>query len=120
MPLPMGGTEFNNWSMRIISAAQVPGLTIESARFALSEMLLHVKPTQSFESDAYFIHSLRKGAVNQVAYAIFKEIKDKRDAEIAVEKQKELMKSAIESAETTQKGREQNLNGQKVLANPKV
>lgn len=74
-PLPLGRAEFEVWSDRIIAAAAIPGATAESLKFALSEMILHVKPTQSFEKDAHFVHSLRKGAANQVAHAIFQELK---------------------------------------------
>lgn len=77
-PLPMGRKEFEIWSRRIIRIADVPGLTIESAQFALSEMLLHVKPTVCFESDGYFVNCLRKGAVNEVAHAVFQELKKAR------------------------------------------
>ena len=77
-PLPLGRKEFEAWSKEIIKLAEVPGLTEESGQFALSEMILHVKPTQSFESYAHFVHSLRKGAANQVAHAIFQEIKQRQ------------------------------------------
>ncbi len=79
-PLPLGRREFEAWSDRIIELAQVPGATNESQKFALSEMVLHVKPTQSFESYGYFVHQLRKGAANQVAHTIFQELKEKRNA----------------------------------------
>lgn len=75
-PLPLGRTEFNEWSKEIYRLAGIPGLTFESAQFALADMVLHVKPTQSFESYGHFVHSLRKGAANQVAHAIFVELKE--------------------------------------------
>ncbi len=74
-PLPLGRKEFEAWSKEILRLAEVPGLTWESGQFALAEMVLHVKPTQSFESYGHFVHSLRKGAANQVAHAIFCELK---------------------------------------------
>lgn len=74
-PLPLGRKEFNAWAEEILRLAEVPGLTEESGKFALSEMILHVKPTQSFESYGHFVHSLRKGAANQVAHVIFQELK---------------------------------------------
>lgn len=75
-PLPMGRREFISWSKEIIKLAEIPGLTEESGQFALADMILHVKPTQSFESYGHFVHSLRKAAANQVAHAIFTEIKN--------------------------------------------
>lgn len=79
-PLPMGRMEFDAWSDKIIELAQIPGATKESQKFALAEMVLHVKPTQSFESYGHFVHQLRKGAANQVAHAIFCELKEARNA----------------------------------------
>lgn len=87
-PLPLGRKEFDAWSKEIIKLAEVPGLTIESGQFALSEMILHVKPTQSFESYGHFVHSLRKGAANQVAHAIFTELKLAQQEKIKAEQAK--------------------------------
>jgi hypothetical protein len=39
----------------------------ESLKAALCTMILHLGPTESHKPDAHFIHSLRKGAVNQTA-----------------------------------------------------
>lgn len=85
-PLPMGREEFYDWSRRIIEIAQIPGATVESLQFALSDMILHVKPTESFVADSYFVHCLRKGAANQVAHSIFVELKEQRNAKAASEK----------------------------------
>ncbi len=74
-PLPLGRKEFEAWADEILRLSEVPGLTRESAHFALGEMVLHVKPTQSFESYGHFVHQLRKGAANQVAHAVFQEMK---------------------------------------------
>ena len=79
-PLPLGRMEFEAWSDRIIELAQIPGATKESLKFAVAEMVLHVKPTQSFESYGHFVHQLRKGAANQVAHSVFVELKERRNA----------------------------------------
>ncbi len=99
-PLPLGVKEFEAWSLEIIRLADIPGLTIESGQFALSEMVLHVKPTQSFESYGHFVHSLRKGAANQIAHSIFQDLKKARTARDEAEKA--------------------SISEKKVLANPKV
>lgn len=91
-PLPLGRKEFEAWADEIIRLAEVPGLTRESGHFALAEMILHVKPTQSFESYAQFIHQLRKGAANQVAHAIFTEIKEAQRKRLLAEAEKEDVK----------------------------
>lgn len=75
-PLPLGRKEFFDWSKKIIEAAAIPGATIESQEFALADMVLHCKPNESFVPLGHFVHSLRKGAANQVCHTIFQEIKN--------------------------------------------
>lgn len=81
-PLPMGVSEFNDWSDRIISGAQCPA-TVESQKFTLAGMILHLGPTEAFKEDGYFINSLRKQACTEVAYAVITDIKTRRAAEQA-------------------------------------
>lgn len=57
----------------------------ESQKFALADLLTHLGPTESHKPDAFFIHSLRKFAVNQVAVSIRKELHDKAKARTAAE-----------------------------------
>lgn len=78
-PLPMGRTDFDEWSDRIISGAIVDA-DIKSQKFVLANMLLHLGPTESHKPDAYFIHTLRKNAVNQVALTMIQEIKNEAKA----------------------------------------
>ncbi len=56
------------------------GADAKSLKFALAEMIMHLKPTESHCADAHFIHSLRKGAANQVAYAMMEELRTERKA----------------------------------------
>lgn len=87
-PLPMGKAEFDTWADRIIGGALVSA-DRDSQRWALANMIMHLGPTESHKPDAYFIHSLRKAAVNQVADAIRQEYnaaaqaKKKAEAEAA-------------------------------------
>lgn len=83
--LPLGKAEFEAWSDRIISGACIPGATSESIKFALADQLLHLGPTVDFESDLYFIKCLRKFAVNQVADAMRREIRDAAKARLEAE-----------------------------------
>ncbi len=83
VPLPMGMSEFHAWGDRIISGALVPGAKYEDQKFALASMLMHLGPTESHKPDAYFIHALRKGAVNQVAHTYILERKQAQKAEEA-------------------------------------
>jgi hypothetical protein len=74
-PLPIGRAEFDAWSDRIISGALLPA-DHASQKFALADSLLHLGPTESHKPDAYFIHLLRKFAVNQVAHEMRQELKE--------------------------------------------
>lgn len=100
-PLPIGIQEFDEWADRIISGTLLPAEP-DSMKFALSTMLLHLGPQEDHREDAYFIHSLRKSAVNQIAHAKMKELKDaaqKRidDEKLAAEqKAKEIVEPAAE------------------------
>lgn len=98
-PLPMGVTDFHEWSDRIISGALIPmeditgmdsaekkQIFIEGQKYALANMILHLGPTESHKPDAHFIHTLRKVAVNQVVHSVAQDIKKTSDARIAAKK----------------------------------
>jgi hypothetical protein len=81
-PLPLGRRDFGEWAHRIITGAMLPVVEgedaiafIESQKFALATMIMHLGPTESHKPDAFFIHSLRKSASNQVAHEILQELK---------------------------------------------
>lgn len=84
-PLPMGRSEFNEWSARIIQGALVPGATINSQIWTLANLILHLGPTESHKPDAFFIHSLRKFAANQVADYVRAEIRTEEKARLDAE-----------------------------------
>lgn len=94
-PLPMGRMEFEQWSDRIISGALIPGVNeedpkalVQSQKFALANMLMHLGPTESHKPDAHFIHQLRKVVINQVAHSVSQEYRDEAKARIAAEEAK--------------------------------
>lgn len=89
--LPMGRQEFEEWADRIISGALVTA-EVSSQKYVLANMLLHLGPTESHKPDAFFIHSLRKFAVNQVADTIRRELFEAGKAKAA---EQELPKIAI-------------------------
>ena len=74
-PLPMGMEEFQAWADQIIAAAQVPGLTRESAEFCLAGMIMTLKPNEAWVSNGYFINALRKQAASEVAFGRINDIK---------------------------------------------
>lgn len=92
-PLPMGKTEFHEWSDRIISGALVPA-DAPSLKFALAEMIMHLTPTEDHVPDIAFIKRLRKGACNQVAYAMMEEIRNERKAALAAQEAEKEEQSA--------------------------
>lgn len=78
--LPIGMTQFHEWSDRIIQGAMVDA-TPRSLKWALAEMIFHLQPTEDFKEDAHFIKKLRKGAVNETAAAYMRHIKDEQEEE---------------------------------------
>lgn len=107
--LPMGRTEFEEWSDRIIGGAGVQA-TVVSQKFALANMILHLGPHEAFKEDGYFINQLRKYAANEVAHAIAVELKQKAvDAE----------KARLEASETPEyKAAREEEEKKQLLAQP--
>lgn len=88
----MGRAEFEEWSNRIISGALVKygessdvsyEAFIDSQKCILAGMILHLGPTECHKPDAFFIHSLRKAACNEVAHAIGMELRQKAKDRLA-------------------------------------
>lgn len=90
-PLPQGRAEFEEWSNRIISGALLkcePGKEeefVQSQKFALADMILHLGPADDHKQDLHFIKYLRKVACNQVADSMRQEIREAMKARIAKE-----------------------------------
>lgn len=101
-PLPMGRKEFDEWSDRIISGALLPpskedsAILLETQKFALASMIMHLGPTESHKPDAFFIHSLRKGAINQVAHAVSKELHEAAKARTQADESERAAKAAFD------------------------
>lgn len=106
-PLPQGRKEFDEWSDRIIAGALLkcePGKEddfIQSQKFALADMILHLGPSEDHKDDAHFIHYLRKVAVNQVADAIRQEIRAAMKAKLAEEEAKKVKLEVVPNPTTT-------------------
>lgn len=99
-PLPMGRKEFEEWSDRIIAGTLLAGgqedpqAFIDMQKGVLASMILHLGPTESHKPDAFFIHSLRKSAANEIAHSVFKEYQVKvKEKAAAKEKANEGPKS---------------------------
>lgn len=79
-PLPIGRTQFEEWSDRIIAGAMVEAST-RSLKQSLAHMIMHMGPTEAFREDGYFILQLRMAAVKQTAHMMAEEIKEAFKAE---------------------------------------
>lgn len=84
-PLPMGVQEFEVWSDRILAGAQIPSQNTESLKNTLLFMIHQLGPTESHKPDAFFIHSLRKAAANQVADGLLMLAKEKKKKQMEAE-----------------------------------
>lgn len=116
-PLPMGREEFEVWSNRIITGAMIQA-TPESQKFTLANLLLHLGPTESHKEDNFFIHSLRKFAVNQVADAMRIEIRDAAKARLEAEEESKKLKLVEKPGEVSSP--DADANKTKVLADQRV
>jgi len=78
-PLPLGRSEFEEWSDRLIAGACIPcepgqeEELIAAQKYAVANMVMHLGPTESHKPDAHFIHSLRKVASNQICHSVIQE-----------------------------------------------
>jgi hypothetical protein len=91
-PLPNGIAEWKEWSDRILSGVVLIA-DRESQEYALATMILSLGPTESHKPDAFFIHSLRKSAANQVADARRKELYAAKQSKLDAEKAAEAAKA---------------------------
>jgi hypothetical protein len=97
--LPVGMSEFEVWSARIIRLSG-PFADADSMKFALASQIMHLGAQKSSVPDQFFIKSMRKAAANQVASQVFQDIKLKQMA--AAEKTKQDAEAAAQqSAEAT-------------------
>jgi hypothetical protein len=78
-PLPIGRSQFIEWTDRIIQGAAVEA-DKESLRWSLAGMLMQISPTEAFREDAYFMLALRTAAVKQTAHLMAEEIKSAYEA----------------------------------------
>jgi hypothetical protein len=86
--IPLGLTEFHSWSDRIIAGAMIPGVTAETQKYTLANMILNLAPTAAYVEDLYFINGMRKFAANQVADYYRKELYAAKQAKLAAEEAK--------------------------------
>jgi hypothetical protein len=99
--LPVGMTEFNAWADSIIELSGNYA-DADSMKFALASMVIHLGPQRSSVAKNHFVRSLRKTAANQVAQAVFQDIKIKQQEAAKAAQQAE----ATALQEATNSGKE--------------
>lgn len=77
-PLPVGMTEFMDWSDSILELAG-DYADEDSMRFVIASMVIHLGPQKSSIAKNYFVRSLRKTAANQVASQVFLDVKKRQE-----------------------------------------
>ncbi len=102
--LPIGRTEFDEMSTKIIEMSGLPDN--DSVRWALAAAIIHFPQEKPELTFGYFARVLRRGAANQVASAVFQELKLKQQlAEEAAKKLAEETPVATEGVQNEpQKG----------------
>jgi hypothetical protein len=90
--LPTGVSEFNAWAQDIIDTYDLPTKDVESIRFTLSTIIMHLGPQAAYKAKFYFVLVLRASAAKQVAGQIFTDIK------LAQKAAEEAAKKASESS----------------------
>lgn len=75
--LPVGMSEFDAWADSIIELSG-QFADVDSMKFAIASIVIHLPPTRSSVPKSYFVKSMRKSAANQVASQFFQDIKLKQ------------------------------------------
>lgn len=79
-PIPTGMQAFYAWSDDLSSTYWMPTEDVDSIRYALATVIMHLGPTAAYRSQYYFVLTLRASAAKQVAGGVFHEIKTKQQA----------------------------------------
>lgn len=90
--LPVGMTEFNQWSNSLVMTYGFPDNA--STKFALATMILHAGSTEAYKCRRYFALTLRKSMSNQVAASVMNELKRVQEAEREAERKAEEFKNS--------------------------
>lgn len=91
--LPVGMTEFNNWSDSILAMSKVPDN--DSTRFAVAVMIMHLNATEDRKAKRYFVRALNKSAANECANSVAVALKEKQRAAQVLEAQKKAEATGI-------------------------
>ncbi len=91
--LPVGMSEFHSWAESISNNYELPTKDLDSVKFTLASIVMHLGPSIDSKSKYYFVKQIRASAAKQIAGAAFYEIKQQQKslqeaaAKAALEKQ---------------------------------
>lgn len=80
--LPRSQEEHQEWASSIIALSELEDS--ETLRHALASLIMHLSPVTTSCPKAYFVRSLQKAVVNDVAFNVLQQLKQK-----AIEEQRE-------------------------------
>ena len=103
-PLPVGVGEWKEFADRILSGTLFTAER-DSYEYVLANMILTLGPTESHKPDAYFIHSLKKVAANQIADNRRKELYAAKKAKEDLEKSKQAMEANPQAEATLERAK---------------
>ncbi len=109
-PLPVGMTEFENWSNSIIELAG-PIADSDSMKFVISDMIQRLGPYKaskygtmlSLVPKNHFVQGLKSAAAKQIASQVFFDIKTKQQEQQKAEATARLAQGSSETTKETQK-----------------
>lgn len=81
--IPTGTAEFDAWAQFIMDNYKMPTADVDSIKYALATMVMHLGPTVAYKPRYYFALALRASAAKQVAGGVFMEIKTRHQAAAA-------------------------------------
>ncbi len=76
--VPVGVSEFNAWAESFMELYQMPTQDLDSTKFTLASIIMHLGPQAAFVSKHFFFVTIRAAAAKQVAGSVFYEIKQKQ------------------------------------------
>lgn len=76
--LPNGVAAFHVWAEDMAATYDLPTPDLESIKFTLSTVIMHLGPQTSHKPKYYFVVTLRASAAKQVAGQVFTDIKMKQ------------------------------------------
>lgn len=95
--LPVGMTEFDQWSDSFSDIFDMPTSNKESIKFTLASIIMHLGAQDAYKSKFYFYLTMKAGAAKQVAGSYFYEIKQQQKL-AAEEAAKKAQEASNESA----------------------